>query len=71
MIVANTPEMIDAFAALSIRAQLRLIKIGMKNSRLTKTQILAAATRYTERRYTTRDLDLAIADLTAKYRIIV
>jgi len=71
MIVADTPELVNAFAALSIRGQLKLIKVGMKNSRYSKTDMLRAATRYTERPYKLNQIDLAIADLSARYRVIV
>jgi len=71
MTTLTTPEQIHAFAGLSIRGQLRLIKVGMK-SRIPTRDILAAVTRHhTGRTYKRNDIDLAIADLTAKYRLIM
>ena len=52
--------------AIFLRGHLRLLAKGMKNSRLTGTQILSAATAVTGRSYKRGQYQAAIDDLNAK-----
>jgi hypothetical protein len=69
MFIDNTDD-IQAFAGLSIRAQMKLVRAGMKG-RHTKSQLLDAAARHTGMSYRMKDFDRAIQDLGAKYKVIV
>lgn len=53
------PEVQAAF----IKSHLKLMAIGMKNSRFSKTDMLAKASAITGKKYSTRKIGDAIADL--------
>lgn len=59
------PDGVQYFQAASIKAGLKLLKVGMKPGRAwTKTNTLAAAAKITgKEKYRKVDIDLAIADL--------
>lgn len=53
------PEVQAAF----LKSHLKLMRVGMTNSRITKTQMLEKASAITGVRYTFKSIDKAIADL--------
>ena len=55
------PEVQAAF----IKSHLKLMRLGMKNSGITKTQMLAKAAAVTGKSYKVSQIDTAIADLQA------
>ena len=61
MLVLDQPKI----AALFLRAHLKLLAAGMKNSRFSGTQILAKASEVTGRAYKRGQYQVAIDDLNA------
>lgn len=53
-----------AFRAVFIRAHLRMLAAGMKNSQISGEEILARATGLTKKKYRRREYQTAIRDLT-------
>jgi len=51
------------FGAVMLRGHLKMLDAGMKNSRLSGTKILAAATELTGKKYRRGQYKIAIADL--------
>ena len=51
--------------AIFLKAHLKLQRVGMKHSTLTKTDLLRKASAVTGKKYTGKTIDVAIADLQA------
>lgn len=64
MTTITNPDTIR-FGAIILRGHLRLLSVGMKNSQLSGTAILAKATQLTGRSYKRAQYKQALADLNA------
>ena len=65
MTTIDNPAQSYVFMAVMIRGHLRLLDKGMKNSRMSGTEILKKAGQITGKPYKRRQYQQAIADLTA------